>query len=320
MAKYRHTHVVTKSYLGEFADDNHLVNCWFVAEGTSKPISIVDAAVRSNFYIYRGPDGTRRTDVEEAFGPLEGEAIMVIREIDDRWPLSDTDHALLTEFVSLHFVRGPAWRQFHDATRDRVLAETVHEGLPHEVLQGHVAGVSSDRYRLNLMLRQIPLVGTLFGGMHWQLVRFGENRLITADHPVVCLPFSNLVGVEAVPSYGLRNIVEVRMALTPSRAIVLTWLDEPNDLPPMRGHPHLARQLNHSTRLQAEKQWFSRPGSSPAVRDADLHHVGPKIHQAAGVLDGLSSRWRDATAAAQRMADAQGARQSMSIVRIRRAA
>lgn len=317
---FRHNHIVPSSYLAQFAEGG-MIACHFVGGGDSKEVSIRDAAVRTDFYVHRHPDGTRATEIEQAFGPTEGQAVQIMREVDDRWPLNDDDHGTLSEFLALQFVRSPAWRAYHDATRDEVLASNHREECSETVWARHVAHVSSDPHRSNFMLRQIGLVGTIFGSMHWQLVRFGQDRLVTADHPIACLPAERRTTIEAVPTFGLKNVGEVRLALTPSRALVLTWLDEPSDLPAVRGFPSMARQMNFTLVSQAEKQWFSKPGCSPSVVDQSVHPVGAIIHPSLGSLDiDRSERRRNALAAAQRLADNQDARRDMSIVRIRRAA
>lgn len=59
---------------------------------------------------------------------------------------------------------------------------------------------------------------------------------------------------------GLINLLEVRAPVSPTAAILLTWLDQADDVDePVQGGRREARNINAFTIAQAEKQWFQQP-------------------------------------------------------------
>lgn len=199
--------------------------------------------------------------------PLESAAIPVIRRATEDWPLPAQERGTLSEFLALQLVRTPAWRAFYVNLRENALAAQRHEG-------GHAMGedewqlfeehMRSDTQRFLAMFRQPPKVGTLLASMHWTLLRFGSDRLITSDQPVVPFADSTTSGsFEIVARRGLAHVPEFRFPLSPRCALLMCWADRRQDAD-LRGSPAQARMINHSVKMQADRHWFSRPGTSPS--------------------------------------------------------
>ena len=55
------------------------------------------------------------------------------------------------------------------------------------------------------------------------------------------------------------------MALDPHHALVLTWLNEPDDGPRILGDDQLAAELNRAVIGQTDEQWFHHPARRPTT-------------------------------------------------------
>jgi len=190
------------------------------------------AGVQRDFYRRRRPDGTYIQDVEETMGRLESEAIPIIRALGDRWPPERTARATLAQFLALQLVRSRGWRGWHDEFIGREVEgwretrEPVRPGGPAPSgadIEAVGEALLDDAGRLKKMLELVPKVATLLGHMHWTLLRFGRDRLATSDCPVVPWP---LAGPAREPgplpwSAGIREMVEVRFAISPQLALLI---------------------------------------------------------------------------------------------------
>lgn len=319
MGRYRRNHIVTRRYLDLFSEDGR-VACCFVETGEVKIVGTGDVAVLSDFYVYRRRDGSRSTEFEEAFGPLETKSVPILRSASERWPLPDADRATISEYLAAQMVRGIAWRAFHDELRQGVLdsqRESLADELGPEAWAQFSDDILSDRRRARHMVRQVPLIGSLVSSMHWSLIDFGSDRLISSDHPVVAVGVSPGT-TAAVPRFGLANVAEIRFPVTPRLALLLSWQDQPDSEVPARGFPREARAINHSVKAQAERQWFHRPGTRPSVASTgtglltDIFHPG---YTPATISH--CERRRMVVAALNEDVEAQGSRQTMTVVRTR---
>jgi hypothetical protein len=260
-------HILPRSYLDRFADSERHVICHFADGRPARRLATRNVGVRRNFYAYQRASGVRSAAVEEMMRPLESAAIPVIRRVAQDWPLSAEDRGTLSEFLALQLVRTPAWQAFYVNLRESALAGQRRDarhamsGEEWELFEEHMRG---DAQRFLAMFRQPPKVGTLLASMHWTLLRFGSDRLITSDQPVV--PFADLTEgnpFEVVARRGLAHVPEFRFPLSPRCAVLMCWADRRQDAD-LRGSPAQARTINHSVKAQADRHWFSRPGTSPS--------------------------------------------------------
>jgi len=272
-------HVVPRTYLRNFADHEQMIGMRLVGEpGTEKVISIKDAAVRKRFYRRTRPDGAPIDDVEHSLGLIERRAAPILGEIEERWPLSFEDKRVLGEFFALQVLRSPRWRRDY-AVRTRRLVEEYRASdlfaeeiadsgrTPDEVADRSHEFFASDSFRLRRMLGMSSKGSSIFGSMIWALVRFSKPTLATADHPLTGWSrFEAKSRPKATPEgVGLINLLEVRAPVSSTAAILMTWLDQANDIAvPFEGGRREARNINAFTIAQAEKQWFHLPGTNPS--------------------------------------------------------
>lgn len=127
MDKYQeveHAHVVQCTYLRNFADADERIGMRLLDDPTQQTvISIRDAAARRRFYRRIRPDGTPIDDVEWALGLIEGPAGPILREVEQRWPLTFDDKRVLGEFFALQILRSPRWRQGYEVRSGRLPSE-----------------------------------------------------------------------------------------------------------------------------------------------------------------------------------------------------
>lgn len=107
-------HIVPKGYLRGFADGDKVA----VRKPGSADIdlkSVDKTGTRPRFYRRERPrDGTKIDDVEWSLSHIEDKAPRVLRSIDDLWPLTAEDKAILAELFGYQVVRGPRWMAWHD--------------------------------------------------------------------------------------------------------------------------------------------------------------------------------------------------------------
>lgn len=175
-----HSHVVPAGYLRAWAHGQRIA-MRLVNSDEVVTAGLRDVGVRKNFYRRQRP-GTGETiyDVEWSLQQAENVAIPIVATLAPRWPLNNEDKGKLAQFLALQFVRGPAFKAWHDdfhqATIDALLDDPVGSTIaaagraPEEVAAQAIEHIRSDSFRLIKMLEIVRSVGTAFGSMHWTLV------------------------------------------------------------------------------------------------------------------------------------------------------
>jgi hypothetical protein len=267
MSAYARNHLSSRFYLGGFADADGSVEV--VTMGGRRPVRLAkpdNIAYRRNFW---GKDAALRREVERKLSEVESDAAPVLRDLVPSWPLpaSLPERAPLLQFLALHLLRTPGWRQLLLELGVRCVAEYGHL-YPGEMSRDEMLEVAtSDSFVADALMSEIPVLASMFGSMHWSLVRFHDPCLVTSDQPVVAVPFQP-GGAEEVlpfPSAGLLHTLEYRIAIDPRHLLLLTWLDNDDSMPPIAGTPRVAAEANASVRAQASTQWFCRPESDPPL-------------------------------------------------------
>lgn len=236
-------------------------------------VSVRDAAVRKRFYWVTLPDGTRVDDVENILGTVEGPALGVMEQLDELWPLDGGQKVEIAKLFALQLLRVPAWMDWHDAQTEKNFAERAEQDffskggvlLPPATVRRQAEAayrdVTSDRFRLQRMLALTPKVASLFACMHWVLLEFDEPVLATSDQPVIVWPLNDpLRSPGLAEPEGLVESLEVRVPLSPHKALIMNWHEpETVDLRVAGTHDQAAR-LNAFTIAAADSQWFHQPG------------------------------------------------------------
>ena len=250
-----------------------------VGERSVRISTVGNVAVRRGFYVRTRPNGEEIHDNEWSMSHSERAVTPILREIELRWPLSERDKATLAEFAALQLLRSPRFRTWHeefiDQTVDEMRTEDGLRALSEEVASlvavHHVdrvgAHLKQDTQRHIRMLSLLSKVGSIFGSMHWTLVKFDRPVVATSDHPVHVWPMERSTSrpLPGRMGAGVLQALEVRFPITSALAIVMSWLPEPDALSPVRGARHHAKNLNAFTVSEAEKAWFFLPGTSPPV-------------------------------------------------------
>ena len=287
--KVKKGHIVPKAYLRQWADGQQ-IGMARVDTSERHVISLRDAGTRGPYYRREQPDGTEIDDAEWSLSHIEDAAAPILRNLEDRWPVSFDEKRVLAEFFAVQLVRGPRaqnWREqvFWEAVEEerqggRFAIEAAREGASEKAViddhEKHLLG-KSGQYRS--IVRLSRRATSVLGSMIWSLLTTRSPILATADHPVVM----RLLGEGAsepnpTPIAGVGQTFEVVVPVSPQAAVLMTWLNEP----PLRARPvqvsrHHARSLNSFVLANAEKQWFFKPGTKPPTTTGALLPLSPEL-------------------------------------------
>ncbi len=265
----RKIHTVTASYIGRWTASvtgGEKVTRHRLADGEVKNIGPRGVGYQRDYW---GPDPELAREMEAKFHSAETAAPPVLQELRAAWPLTGDDRGVLAELMAIHIVRMPSFgghlRRLGEAANRATIAEGASKhGLDDAQAAIYAELLRSDRMHADGLLRQVVRAGTVLGSMHWTLVEFAEDWLITGDQPLVMLgpPPHRVSPASAIGPFTL-NAVEARFTLDPRHALLMTWLDAPEDrlwLPGERAH---AASINCAVKQQALEEWFCQPGPTP---------------------------------------------------------
>lgn len=272
----KNAHIVPRTYLQNFATDGK-IGVRLVREGGSLVQPITSVGTRRRFYRRERPDGRPIDDIEWSLGHGEAAATPVLRSFQDEWPLATDDKLKLAELFAYQLLRGPRWKDEHAERTRGIIADLRDEGkltweggereLSAEELDKAEEVFLTDTSRFIRMLATGPTITSILGSMHWTLVDFAAPVVATSDHPVVLWP--GVAARSPQPTQlgvGLLECGEIRLPLSPTRAVLMTWSDTPDDEETVvPGRRHHASNLNAFTVASADRQWFHLPGTSPPV-------------------------------------------------------
>jgi hypothetical protein len=312
-----HSHVVSAGYLRAWAHGPQIAMRLSGRE-QSVPAGVLDVGVRTNFYRRERPNtGETIYDVEWSMQQAESVALKIVRSLASRWPLSNEDKACVAQFFGLQYVRGAAFKAWHEAyiqptvhaVRNDPMGTTVPTpGMsPEEVAAKVAEHYSSDTYRLAQMLKNARSVAVAFGSMHWTLVSFAKPRLVTSDQPVVVWPLSR---GRARPcpndlNAGVTDTLDIFVPVAPGLLLLMTWLDGRDRPVVIAGTGRHIATVNAFVVANADVQWFHELGVAPWLA------TGPRDPLSTDLLAGYdvdiasgSTRRRDGTALAGAQAHA----------------
>lgn len=261
----RNHHIVTAGYLRQFA---HKGKSKVTVHRAGEEPS--DQGVRAVGYVrdfWASPE--LAVHVEEKFGKAEDAALKVISKIDARWPLTAEDRTHVSLLLAVHIVRSPAFggamRQIGAKANREVVAEgAVTYDLDEKQSRELEAEFGKERYHVEALLRQLPRITSFLNSMHWTLVEFDADWVITSDQPVVLLPYLPVphTPASAVPmQLGLAATLEGWFTLNPRTLLLLSWQGGADAR--VGGEHRHACSVNCALRAQTLLEWFSRPGSRP---------------------------------------------------------
>jgi hypothetical protein len=291
----KNAHIVPRTYLKNWAVDGKIA-VWLVPENKrldDQPIANV--GTRRRFYSRQRPDGTEINDIEWTLSEIESKAAPLLGSFDERWPLLGDDKLNLATLFAFQLLRGPRWKEAYEERTADFLEEydkTTLSALTPTQREEHNAQILSDTHRLGMMLSTGVTAAAVFASMHWTLVEFDAPRLATSDHPLVLWPGiqSRSPSAAEITQTGIFECIEARLPLSPTRAVLMTWSDNPDDEHArVRGTRDHAANLNAFTVASADRQWFHRPGRPPPRSSGNLRPLSLEL------LDGYSGSAADAS-------------------------
>jgi hypothetical protein len=216
---------------------------------------------------------------EESCAKLENELPGALAAVEAGWPLSLDGRGVIAQFLALHVLRTRAFPDWFEPVRNSSLAQ-YHDRFPsRKKYEKWKREMQSDRERSKKLLSLINKLSTVFGSMHWSLLRFDEPLLITGDQPVCPVPLLGpgaIQPVAAIPRDGWLDTCEIRCPLTPRLALIATWYMGP-ETAPVDGTWAQAVNLNAGTRAQAVEQYFQTPEREPALPAAIFAQPQPPL-------------------------------------------
>jgi len=330
----KNAHVVPRTYLENFADENSRIAAVLVEDGRVVVRRVTKVGTRRRFYRRERPDGTQIDDIEKSLGDGEAAATPVLRSFADGWPLNTEEKVKLAELFAYQLLRGPRWKAEHAAFVSDVLAGWRREGKvkargeQQEVTDAEideaVSVFGTDTSRYISMLRLAPTLATVLGSMHWTLVDLRTPLIATSDHPVVLWPLSERSRRPQPTPVGIGVLAcfEIRLPLSPRHLVLMTWLDAPDaEVARVSGARHHASNANAFTRAQGDQQWFHLPGTSPPIGSGRLLPLALELLDSYTFEAARTSRRRERTSSEVRAKTGRSlADREITIVRMDRTA
>jgi hypothetical protein len=298
---FKRNHVASRCYLDAWTDDDGQLVVARRPNGETRRQRPVTVGYRNYFW---GHHPEIRAAAERDIGRVETRSAPVLHALAERWPLergSDEWFALL-ELVAVHAIRTPGWRERMVAEQEALIGRDA-EKLRREFgehFDDAVAFLRSDRQRVALLMGLIPKLASLLGSMHLTLLHFERPCLVTSDQPltpVALLPAGLQPPIAAIPASGFLATREYRFPVGPRDALLLTWLDEPDDGPAIRGNYRLACDLNFATARQSDREFFHHPDAvppfvAPPDREPRSSPLGSEVHPQYSLTAATHSRRR----------------------------
>jgi len=298
----KRAHIVPKTYLLNWAVDGK-VGVEQVEDGQRAVRSVKKVATRRRFYRRTRRDGSHIDDVEWTLSEVENASAPLLRSFDERWPPPTADKLQLATLFALQHLRTPRWKNNYERRTQGFLEEYDRENpttLSPEELEAHNSELTSSTHRLVMMISTGATTAGIFASMHWTLIEFQSPLIATSDHPVVLWPGweSRSPHASEVTQIGLLECIEIRIPLSPTRSLLMTWTDIPDDEHGrVRGTRDHASNLNAFTVASAERQWFYRPGTSPPRASGSLRPLSPELVPGYSALAAAQSDRRERVSA-----------------------
>lgn len=250
---------------------------------------VEDIATRNRAYRRTRPvSGEKIDDVEWSLSQLEGNAAPALQALVEKpeWPLRKEEKLKIASLLAMQTLRGADGQEWLQK-----LGRKLH------VEMGLERPLDTDKF--TMVLKLSLSVAAVFGSMQWLLIEFDEPLLATSDEPVVIWPADVTARnpADIAPGFELQPLLEVRTPVSPSLAIVMTWVCDGDER--FRGDRDLAANLNALTIGQADRQWFHLPGVDDIpIAVGALRPVSPHLLPGYGRLVVEHSRLRKAAMAA----------------------
>jgi hypothetical protein len=308
---YTRNHVASVCYLNAWRNTAGRVIAFRRRAGLSAPVAPEATGYRNKFW---GKDEDLRRQAEVIASRIEAEAGPVIADLPKTWPLrrGTAEWFAVVKFLGLHVVRTPQFRRDIVARSEHYLRVNRDDHLATfgTAYPKFLERVRSDFYIADIMVSNIPKLATLLGSAHWTMLTTTDPILGTSDQPVVPVPIMGqaaAAAITATPADGFALTTEYRIAISPTRALLLTWLDDADNIRDTAAIGHRdACALNWSAAAQADAESFHHPdGSMPTVcppyAAPDSYVLAPSVHP--GYDDAAALRSKRRSGAVERVED-----------------
>lgn len=215
-----------------------------------------------------------------------------------RLPLDIEGKQALAEFFAFQFVRGPRWKAWRESQTRETADRQRHNPEPvlrngiwipmtqRQINEEEDRALGETAWLTDMMVIANRLI-TAFGSMKWDLIEFSEPLLVISDHPVAAWPLdSDHRRPDPTPTgLGVLNFREVRVPLSPTVALLMTWQDEMFGEQVFEGSVELAANLNAFTIANADRQWMHLPGGRVPTHDGYHDPISSKLFDGFGVAE-----------------------------------
>jgi Protein of unknown function (DUF4238) len=282
-------HIVPATYQRNFAIDDR-VAVHPVSQSGCFPQAPENAGTRSRFYRRRRPDGSEIDDVEASLSAIEDVAGPVLASVPAGASIDEDVKGILAQFFAVQMVRGPLFFSTVHDVASKVVAQRVRQDtVTLELLRrfdGDIAAIRQAALeefwmkRFEDMLGRAQKASSILGCMRWRSLRLEHPVVAYSDQPVVLWPVRRLVVDDRPkqPTLGPLTALEIRIPISPTQILLMTWDDASDDEMPVAVPTLYAAETNALVIAQADEQWMHRPGEEPPV-------AGHLLRPISGTLD-----------------------------------
>jgi hypothetical protein len=282
-------HIIPATYQRNFAIDGR-VAVHPVSQSGCFLQAPENTGTRSRFYRRRRPDGSEIDDVEASLSAIEDVAGPVLASVAAGASIDEDVKGILAQFFAVQMVRGPLFFSTVQDGASKVVSEGVRrDTVTPELLRrfdGDIAAIRQAALeefwmrRFQDMLARAQKASSILGCMRWRLARFAQPVVAYSDQPVVVWPVGRLVVDECPkqPILGPLSALEIRIPISPTEILLMTWDDVSDDQMPIAVPMLYAAETNALVIAQADEQWMHRPGEEPPV-------AGHLLRPISGALD-----------------------------------
>jgi hypothetical protein len=260
-------HVISAGYIRNWSVDD-LVMCELVPDGQRLPLAPSRVGVRKKFYAGSPKnDGTRTAaPAERARGLVETNALPLLRELPDRWPLRDSSQrAWVALWLAMTLCSSPRQRRSIPGTVQRFFSDLEQSDPIFAAITRRTRGeFAQPDFELDSMFEEVSTVASLIGQMHWTLLRFARPEVVSSDHPIDAVLWTKDANRSAgAPSGLVCDSREVRIPIGPAAALFLSWADGDDRVDMVHARRHHVGIVNRGVWVRAEHHRFWQPGQTP---------------------------------------------------------
>ena len=319
----RRNHTVSKFYLRGFANDAGQIRRISLPGDDEHLVSISDATVIKDFYLFEVGDGETSDAFEIRLGEAEAVAVNAYSEVSNgRWPLDGDLRAGLATWIALQHLRGERERDFvtqHAGNVYQLLVGISGKEALRQHIERHegraVPDVELDAEwddltkpggptlepdpipHLRMIDSLVPQAAAYLADCHWTLARFTRRSLLTSDHPVAMsvdegYPSFRGVGILTADLFALALSRRIGLSIQPRRRLE-EFTNYPDAVPDFEvaGSTAFANSLNQQAVSHARRYVFLHPDDEIDARivfpsrqgDVRTYPVGDHFIQPGGL-------------------------------------